>query len=541
MTKQEILQDPDGLTPDELLAAINDGTVSYDELMRVQDSRYPQRSKDKLTELWQQQEWRQLCEKKQATRDEIQQFVQRYPAGVCVQEARIKLENMAWADLQALADPTEDDVQRFIDQFPTGAHRSEADTMKEDIRYGNYQSGARRIMEKVRAVRGNVRVADKEGQILQYLTTSLAGRALTPEDVLRAIRGDHNIFSERTVLQLLGKNGITRTRLEEEAGVPLCFLQYLKAEHADPQTRVLPPPQGALESVREGFTEFYFWGIPSSGKSCAIGALLGAANSGRACQEMATHTCQGQEYRDRLTELFRADGTVRELPAGTQVSNTYEMLCSLKGRLTAEQNGNRRHDKNFYPCALIDMAGELFTCIYLKAVGRPLTDQQQTALDNLEKILITNKSVNRKVHFFVIEYGAEGRKYNGLTQDTYLRHCMEYIEKNNIFAEKTDRVYVLVTKTDKYGIDGDEREQMEQYIRDNYLNFYNRLLGICRKYEIGGGAPGVIPFSIGEVCFQNYCRFDEDRAARVVHECMLDTAYGINSGTWGKLRAKLGL
>ena len=36
-----------------------------------------------------------------------------------------------------------------------------------------------------------------------------------------------------------------------------------------------------LDRIHKQSTEIYFWGIPSSGKSCALGAILSVAASGR--------------------------------------------------------------------------------------------------------------------------------------------------------------------------------------------------------------------------------------------------------------------
>ena len=49
---------------------------------------------------------------------------------------------------------------------------------------------------------------------------------------------------------------------------------------------------------------------------------------------------------------------------------------------------------------------------------------------------------------------------------------------------------------------------------------------ICKEAEINEGKVDIIPFSLGKVCFQDYCIFDERPAAYVVNK-LLNTTKGI--------------
>ena len=42
----------------------------------------------------------------------------------------------------------------------------------------------------------------------------------------------------------------------------------------------------------------------------------------------------------------------------------------------------------------------------------------------------------------------------------------------------------------------------------------------CEDYEINNGIVEIIPFSLGQVCFQDYCLFDERPAANIVRKLL---------------------
>ena len=285
-----------------------------------------------------------------------------------------------------------------------------------------------------------------------------------------------------------------------------------------------------LKSVhKESCTEIYFWGIPSSGKSCALGAILSVANNGKVALSMKKdNKCQGYGYMTRLSNLFKNNGTVSTLPEGTAVTSTYEMGFDLE-----DQN------QKVHPITCIDLAGELVRCMYKKDAKEKPNPQQEEVLDTLTNVMINNRTQNRKIHFFVIEYGAEDRLYEGLPQQVYLEAAVAYIQSTGIFKKDTDGLYLLISKVDKAKAYGEELvKKLKSYINDNYQGFYNGLKKICRDNEINGGEVEIIPFSLGEVCFQNYCKFDDRAAAKVVNK-IIDRTYGYKPGKMHNLFGNL--
>ena len=98
--------------------------------------------------------------------------------------------------------------------------------------------------------------------------------------------------------------------------------------------------------------------------------------------------------------------------------------------------------------------------------------------------------------------------------------ALRYIERTKIFQTETDAIYLMLTKVDKTGVTGQDLVRvLTDYIENNYKGFYQGLEKICRDHEINGGKVERIPFSLGEVCFQDYCLFNEAPAANVVKNC----------------------
>ena len=189
---------------------------------------------------------------------------------------------------------------------------------------------------------------------------------------------------------------------------------------------------------------------------------------------------------------------------GTAVDAFYEMGFDLVD-----------NDGKIHPITCIDMAGELMRCMYKANANDPMSETDELMLDTLTRVLIDNKSTSRKMHIFVIEYGAEDRLYEGLPQRVYLDGALSYIKNTGIFKKDTDAVYIMITKADK--VKNPSKEVFTEYINEKYKGFYNGLEQICKDNEINKGRVEKIAFSLGEVCFQNYCRFNARPAENVVN------------------------
>ena len=420
-------------------------------------------------------------------------------------------------------------VKKYLDVFPSGRHVGEALQLKKELRpvpgvgggpggRGGIKILVKKIKEiptfKNRVYEGKL-VTDVDATILDFIVSFIQVRQIvTREELLNELRRDKNLLDAEVIKKLFDKDIIDYDDIVN-LGVDISFIDKLFAQTQ--QIRFMAPE--AIDRINMLSTEVYFWGIPSSGKSCALGAILSAANSGEIARSMHPDVnCQGYGYMTRLSSLFRRNQT-SVLPPGTPTCSTYEMAFSLV------DEDNKKH-----PITCIDLAGELVRCMYKQNAGENLKDDEMDALNTITKLLHDNRTKNRKIHFFVLEYGAENREYEGLPQSVYLDAALNYIRNYNVFETDTDAIYLLMTKVDKAGLKGEElKRELERYISENYRGFYGALKTICEDFEINNGVVDIVPFSVGTVCFQDFCKFNPVAANNVVRK-LLNRSFATATG-----------
>ncbi len=342
----------------------------------------------------------------------------------------------------------------------------------------------------------------------ETVTELLNNGSLTTEELLELLHNDCNMLDAATVSQCLEKGVFTREQLLEGHEYLEGFVNML----GTPMTDLLPVDKH-IDYLDEGCTEFYFWGIPSSGKTCALGVLMDAAMENTVINDLTVKgDCQGYDYMLELINVFRGRDTYCVLPGRTPVDANFAIRLNLTD-----------YRDHVHPVTLIDMAGELFCYLYWRYnnIIDNLNIHHETAFQSFENILQGYRTTNRKFHFFIIEYGTEKKRYKGFTQDEYLTFGLEYLEQTGVLRDATDGVCVIVTKYDhlftRIGEDEDVNNHLSAYLYRNYGGFLRKLEEYCRKYDIAGGRlPDPVPFCIGDVCFKNYCRISTDYAKDIL-------------------------
>jgi len=466
------------------------------------------------------------------TEEAYKDYLLKHKQGSHREEARSAIEainNRAAqnASEQIWEQTDKDDIQKlqdYVNNYPDSPfYQTALDTLNA-LRIAEFIGmNMAALVDRVRAIETDKNVIDKDSEIFKEVRFFLQKKYITKDELMDKIEEDHNFLSAGVINMLWRAQDITDfSRL----GVDKDFITEMMRN--SPRIK-FSTPKSITEVSKIPSTEVYFWGIPSSGKSCAIGAILSAANNGRTALSMPKDNgCQGYHYMNCLSDLFQNDGTIGILPEGTPTKATYEMAFDL------EDQNHKMH-----PITCIDLAGELVKCMYKSDADLTLQVDEQEALDTMTNVLVKNKTGNRKIHFFVIEYGAEKKKYEGLPQRTYLDGAVAYLETTDIFKKDTDAIYLLITKTDKAKKKGRElQEELEAHINNNYLQFLNGLKRICKVNEINDGNVDIIPFTLGEVCFQNYCKFKEKTAAYVVQK-ILERSYGYKPDKLNKMLGRL--
>ena len=530
MNREDVLEKVDLYSVEQLVGFIRQGIVTFEDLVHETGGNLSPSKRKQIRSLIENGDGDAFDEVKRVrTIEACQNYLNLYPEGKHRQEVRDIMDEIeAFETHQEEASQEEtawqnvdrkdlESVRDFIRNYPNSIHISEANRLVNTLLLDEIMDvDADTLVTQIHQIQAkNISSEMRNNQIVNLIGNFLKDKKITKKDFLSKIDDDHNLLSAGVIKQLVDNEIISLHDLLS-INIHREFIQMMMNVES---THTFPPPE-KLEKVNKQSTEVYFWGIPSSGKSCALGAILSVAANGSIATSMDTDIySQGYGYMMRLINLFQ-NGAIGSLVTGTAIDAFYEMGFDLV------DEKNRVH-----PITCIDMAGELMRCMYKSNAGEQMSMQDVTMLTTMTNVLIDNRSTNRKIHFFVIEYGAEDRLYEGLPQRTYLDGALSYIKNTGLFKKDTDAVFIMITKADK--LKNCTREKLNDYINENYLGFYNGLERVCKDNEINGGVVEKIAFSLGDVCFQNYCKFDS-RAAETVVRLLLKRSASYRSGKLGR-------
>lgn len=530
-TKDYILDNVAGYKAETLYGFINKGLVTFDELCNDTNGEFSPKVRQELKRMLEHGDDDEWANAQAAhTIEAVQHYLDTFVEGKFRPEARALKAQIEREQADAAAqESTEsawealdkndiDALNDFVASNPDSVHAAEANQRINDLLLDSIMDyDIDTLIDEIK------QILNVAGTTASYKNTNIASKIrdyidkgyATKAEFLDKLKEDCNMLNASAVKHLIDEHIITIADLSS-IGIDK---QFIKAMLTGLQTNSYSYTR-SLDRIHKQSTEVYFWGIPSSGKSCALGAILSVAGSGRVAKVMDADTAsQGYGYMTYLTSHFPQNGEVGTLLGGTPIDAFYEMGFDLT------DDDNRTH-----PITCIDMAGELMRCMYKSNANMSLKDAELNMLDTMTKVLIDNRSTNRKIHFFVIEYGGEDRIFDGYHQDVYLDGALSYIKDTGIFKKETDAIFIMVTKVDK--MKHVTRDAITQYVKDNYLGFYNGLDKICRDNEINGKKVEILAFSLGKVCFQSYCKFDTKAAENVVN-IMLDHSASNRGGKLG--------
>lgn len=535
-TKDYILDNVAGYKAENLYGFINKGLVTFDELCNDTNGEFSPKVRQELKRMLEHGDDDEWASAQAAhTIEAVQHYLDTFAEGKFRPQARAlkaqiereqadasaqKSAESAW---KALDKNDIDALNDFVTNNPDSVHAAEATQRINDLLLDSIMDyDIDTLIDKIKQIlnEAGTSASYKNDNIANEIKSYIKKRYATKAQFLDKLREDCNLLNASAVKHLIDEHIIT---IADLSGIGI-GKQFIKAMLTGLQTDSYTYTR-SLDRIHKQSTEVYFWGIPSSGKSCALGAILSVAGSGKVAKVMDADTAsQGYGYMTYLTSHFPQNGEVGTLLGGTPIDAFYEMGFDLT------DESNRTH-----PITCIDMAGELMRCMYKSNANMPLSDTDLNMLDTMTKVLIDNRSTNRKIHFFVIEYGGEDRIFDGYHQDVYLNGALSYIKNTGIFKKETDAIFIMVTKVDK--MKHVTRDAITQYVKDNYEGFYNGLNKICEDNEINGKKVEIVAFSLGKVCFQSYCKFDTKPAENVVDIMLKHSAsnHGGKLGIIGKI------
>lgn len=325
------------------------------------------------------------------------------------------------------------------------------------------------------------------------------------ERMLREIKQNINEYTPDEIIEKLSKDVLNELCAELKID-PQIIINYQA-----PPLRFNDIPKNENE-IPLGYTDIFFWGIPSSGKTCALSAILSTIKKDYSMEEPDCETKFGSTYRKSLVNIFHSDSGY--LPGRTNEDRTQYMPFLFY----------KRGERNKRRISFFELSGEVFKYFFervnnTKIISDDDRESIEQSFNSLELLLNSN---NQKIHFFFIDYNQETKHTiddNGLTQDDYLSAAATYFRDNNdIFKKRTDAVYVVVTKSDEIKVENTTRAaKAKSFLEDNFGGFMDVLKNQCYRNSVDFD---VKLFSIGDVYFKKICKINRAHSTNIINDLL---------------------
>lgn len=536
MNRDDIIDNIGSYTAQEIVDFLIQGEITIEEVLRENPENFSKPLRSETENLL----WEKASNKRELKL--VNCYLLNYPEGKFVDRAkslRQELETVKPASPKPREELIEmpvsshdpwvnvdkdsiDSLRSYIDSYPKGAHIREARQLINTlIETTDLPRGPEWLKSTVSQI-----PYDATSDIVKNIEDAFNNERIEIYELMDLIEENNNFVSLKVIKTLLDDGYISFDDFRN-SNLDADFLLLLKNRSSKLTNEINVEDLENPSRINQVCQEVYFWGMPSSGKTCALGAILSAAGTGVVAKAIEKNPdCNGIEYMRQLSEVFKPN-KISILPTRTEANFVSDMSFWLLDQK------NKLHS-----ITLIDLAGEMLEAMYL--VERKkfdyLSPEQEEGYKCIKNLLVDDMSSNSKIHFFVIEYGGHERKEKDISQADLLDIALRHVKKLGIL-KNTDGVFILLTKADIAFDEAEKRGEdvntiLKEYIINHYQSFYNTLK--LNTEKINNGKIEIIPFSIGKVCFRDLCRFD-DSAANEVVQLFLDRTPGVRTGKIGKL------
>ena len=368
--KEDIIEEKNSYSAKELYDFIVQGIVTYDELNN--DEYYPLRwdIREELEPMIKNMGTIQLNQEKNAwngavaknTISAYMNFMQQYPNSVHVADANTAISNLKvmnewnsidkddivavenfvsnnplFTDAKKLLDDLrwknvnkadKNDVSKFIDKYPESAHIDEANEILNRLDIPKVD-----IHKIMREHKGNP----------DLLWNKLTKYGYTSTDVCNALEEDRNVIYSSDLKYFIDNNIISRNSAYSISGLN-DFVNYIYDEYKDASK--VDATYHKLDRIKDGHTAVYFWGFPSSGKTCALGSILDALGK----ESFIPQRSQGYDYMTSLKGLFSNNGDIFHLPSSNASDSIFDMEEPGPHNVGRNDSSVKQHGKKYNSC-----------------------------------------------------------------------------------------------------------------------------------------------------------------------------------------------
>lgn len=453
----------------------------------------------------QREEWEKV---KNSTHPQpVRDFIANFPNGFYSQEARELLDKLTDEDDWKVAceQDTAGAYALYISNHPNGAHVEEAMKRMEERRRDEAK-----LMEYL--------LEDMKENPWKYppsiMKALIEGRQIAPDARVPKKNDSYLPLAERFLnrgytidFEILKRNDV----IPED--IPLNVM--LRPEY--------PLPQVAFfDNFPLDRTDVFFLGVPRSGKSTVLSALLYTMyRDGRWTHKVNIDPRTGidptLEYYSGLLKAVQA-----HKPPESTATDT---ISYISMDVPAGENGSRTGKLNF-----VEISGEAM---------KRLADSIMTAGQagsavwkelGASQILSNN---NSKILFFLLDYNTIANAEDDmdvLDQELTLNTALQVLTNDGSGKDnskrctmsKVESVAVLLTKADLMGTDNEEERTniALDYLQNNFKGFMNTLTQVCQRFDINrnnGNMPLIFTFSAGKFYVGNTLMFNDVDARNLAH------------------------
>ena len=562
LQKKMVQQRCNSMSIERLLQLVQTKEISLDELPGLSPERkaYIEENVNKVPNAQEQKEWAEiqplLETQDELLLDKLKNYILQWegtrPTGNHVDEALQLYHQVEAAVSQAIAAKEETDwmaVDPFskssllghLDKYPHTTHRDEIEEgvwacsnkesvsdLKDHLRRfpnGRFFTEVQQLLDSI-VEWDNVKHSGDIFTVCQYLRNheDTPFRKQANQLILelkqkekKKMKDKPNEYELDRLQRLLNEAIVTENELVNEGLMTQSVLDVIFTQRALPD--INKAISNSTPECKKGFTDVFFFGIPSTGKTCV---LMGLSRSSDLHINLASG---GGNYASALQQYIDAHRTVPATPGN--------FVTTLEATIN---EGSADHNVN-----LVEMSGEEFAFrIANNDEGEFSFEDMGTGATELLK------NDNRKVFFLIIDPTADtvssnrevldgydeitGQRITHLepftaNQSTIIHKMVDLFnhEKNEDIMRKVDAIHIIMTKSDMLGdlVKRDDKalEIFNKNFRDNILR---TLITLSKRYNINNhndNRPKLYTFSLGTFYvggLYEYIQTDSNRLVKAI-------------------------
>ena len=462
------------------------------------------------------------------SRNSLEDFLSKYPNS----QHRDEIDNCLW---QLTNKDNLRELDDYLALFPDGIHGQEAREIQQSYSEWNDNENStdlRSVFDWVDSHRNSL-----------FIQRARLHLSKLKQDEINTMRNSPNSYSSSLLKRLIDKKVFSGDELVRANVVTPNILDVIY--NLDPD-RDLPDINIAIQNseseCKEGFTDVFFFGVPSTGKTCV---LMGLSRTSSLHINLAAG---GGKYAEAL-QLYTDSGVTVGRTPGTFVT-TLEGI--IKGR--RKSGGEVKHNIN-----LVEMSGEEFLfgiannpdrIFSFKDIGGSQA-VQLLQNDNHKVFFIIIDPTNNVVHGERDKFGLDeetgrqvlvGTEYCTANQRIILQKLIDIFgnPNNSEVMKKVDSIHFIMTKSDTLGDSVEREDKALKIFNSKFRNdILEPLIDLCHEYNINTNTqffPKLYTFSLGSFYVAGFYEYDPTDSDRLVAAIKNSTRRMRKPTLWDKFK-----